>query len=109
MLQNGRTGLAIKESLKKQLADARLEIESFQRELREKEAQVRNLIRDTLDAQEAERERICLEVHDGVTQTMASVFQYLQALEPSRVLKKGLIAVFNGQITVGDVPWEGLG
>jgi hypothetical protein len=30
-------------------------------------------------------------------------------LSPSRVLKKGLIAVFNGQITVGDVPWEGLG
>jgi len=82
MLQNGRTGLAIKESLEKQFADARLEIESLQRELREKEVQVRELIRDTLDAQEAERERICLEVHDGVTQTLASVFQYLQALEP---------------------------
>ena len=60
-----------------------LEIESLQRELREKEAQVRELIRDTLDAQEAERERICLEVHDGVTQTLASVFQYLQTLESS--------------------------
>jgi PAS domain S-box-containing protein len=45
------------------------------------EEQVRGLIRDTLNAQEAERERICLEVHDGVTQTLASVFQYLQTLE----------------------------
>jgi len=83
MLQNGRTGLAIKESLEKELTDVRLEIESLQRELREKEAQVRELIRDTLDAQEAERERICLEVHDGVTQTLASAFQYLQTLESS--------------------------
>jgi signal transduction histidine kinase len=60
-----------------------LEIESLRRELSIKEEQVRNLIRDTLDAQEAERERICLEVHDGVTQTMASAFQYLQTLESS--------------------------
>jgi len=45
------------------------------------EEQVRGLIRDTLTAQEAERERICLEVHDGVTQTLASAFQYLQTLE----------------------------
>ena len=57
------------------------DIESLKRELLEKEAQVRELIRDTLDTQEAERERICLEVHDGVTQTLASVFQYLQILE----------------------------
>ena len=45
------------------------------------EEQMRSLIRDTLNAQEAERERICLDVHDGVTQTLASVFQYLQAME----------------------------
>ena len=45
------------------------------------EEQVRGLIRDTLTAQEAERERICLEVHDGVTQTLASAFQYLQTFE----------------------------
>jgi PAS domain S-box-containing protein len=44
------------------------------------EEQVRGLIRDTLNAQEAERERICLEVHDGVAQTLASAFQYLQTL-----------------------------
>jgi len=58
-----------------------LEIESLKRELLEKEAQVRELIRGTLDTQETERERICLEVHDGVTQTMVSAFQYLQILE----------------------------
>lgn len=52
-------------------------------ELRHKEEQVRDLIKDTLDAQEAERERICLEVHDGVTQTLASAFQYLQTLVTS--------------------------
>ena len=45
------------------------------------EEQMRGLIRDTLNAQEAERERICLDVHDGVTQTMASAFQYFQATE----------------------------
>lgn len=54
---------------------------SFQRELQRREEQVRDLIRGTLDAQEAERERICLEVHDGVTQTLVSAFQHLQALE----------------------------
>ena len=81
MLQNVRTNRAVEETLESKSTGGRLEIESLQRELREKEAQVRELIRDTLDAQEAERERICLEVHDGVTQTLASVFQYLQALE----------------------------
>ena len=43
--------------------------------------EVRALIRETFDAQEAERERICLEVHDGMAQTLASAFHYLQALE----------------------------
>jgi len=83
MLQNGRTNQAVEETLESKVKVTRLEIESLQKELREKEAQVRELIRDTLDAQEAERERICLEVHDGVTQTLASVFQYLQTLESS--------------------------
>ena len=50
-------------------------------ERKQAEEQMRGLIRDTLNAQEAERERICLEVHDGVTQTLASAFQYLQTLE----------------------------
>jgi len=50
-------------------------------EVSRKEEQLRSLMRDTLDAQEAERERVCLEVHDGVSQTLASAFQYLQTLE----------------------------
>jgi len=83
MLQNSQTNQAVEETLESKVTVTRLEIESLQRELRDKEAQVRQLIRDTLDAQEAERERICLEVHDGVTQTLASAFQYLQALESS--------------------------
>jgi len=81
MLQNGHASQAVEENLESKLRGTRLEVESLQRELRDKEERVRELIRNTLDAQEAERERICLEVHDGVTQTLASVFQYLQTLE----------------------------
>ena len=81
MLQKGQATQAIKETLESKLTGVPSEIASLRRELATKEEQVRNLIRDTLDAQEAERERICLEVHDGVTQTLASVFQYLQTLE----------------------------
>jgi len=51
----------------------------LRRKLREEEEQISSLMKTTLDAQEAERERICLEVHDGVAQTLASAFQYLQA------------------------------
>lgn len=65
------------------LAGAHLEIEALRSELFRKEEQVRALVRDTLDAQEAERERVCLDVHDGVTQTLVSAFQYLQTLEGS--------------------------
>jgi signal transduction histidine kinase len=50
-------------------------------ELQEKEEHVRNMVKATIDAQEAERQRVCMEVHDGVTQTLASAFQYLQAFE----------------------------
>jgi signal transduction histidine kinase len=64
-----------------ELVGALLENQSLLRSLYHKEEQVQNLIRGTLEAQEAERERICLEVHDGVTQTLASVFHHLQALE----------------------------
>jgi len=53
----------------------------LQRNIRDEEEQISSLVRATLDAQEAERERICLEVHDGVTQTLASAFQYLQAFD----------------------------
>ena len=54
---------------------------ALQRELQEKESDVIRLAKASIDAQETERERICLEVHDGVAQTLASAFQYLQALE----------------------------
>lgn len=64
-----------------ELAGAILEKAALQKNLHHKDEQVQDLIRGTLDAQEAERERVCLEVHDGVTQTLASAFQYLQTLE----------------------------
>jgi len=51
----------------------------LQSKLGDGEEQISSLVRTTLDAQEAERERICLDVHDGVAQTLASAFQYLQA------------------------------
>ena len=86
MLQKGQANQVVEATLESKPTGGCLEIETLQRELSEKEAQVRELIRDTLDAQEAERERICLEVHDGVTQTLASAFQYLQTLE-SNVLE----------------------
>ncbi|MDI6869300.1 MAG: PAS domain S-box protein [Coprothermobacterota bacterium] len=50
-----------------------------ERKRAEEQAQV--LFRDFLNAQEAEKERICLEIHDGVIQTLVSTFQYFQALE----------------------------
>ena len=81
MLQERQGSQIVEETLGSRLSGVPSEIATLQRELSIKEEQVRNLIRDTLEAQEAERERICLEVHDGVTQTLASVFQYLQALE----------------------------
>lgn len=50
-------------------------------ELRGREQQVSILLKATIDAQEEERERICLEIHDGVAQTLAPAFHYLQTLE----------------------------
>lgn len=58
------------------LVNARLE-----QELQEKEKAATRLVKASIDAQEAERERVCLEVHDGVAQTLVSAFQHLQALE----------------------------
>ena len=81
MLQERQVNQTVKETLKSKPTTASPEIESLKRELRDKEEWVRDLIRDTLEAQEAEREHVCLEVHDGVTQTLASAFQYLQILE----------------------------
>ena len=81
MRQKRQGSQTVGETSGSRLSGVPSEIVTLRRELSIKEEQVRNLIRDTLEAQEAERERICLEVHDGVTQTLASVFQYLQTLE----------------------------
>lgn len=51
------------------------------REVQEREQQVGLLLRQIIDAQEAERERISMEIHDGVAQTLAAAFGHLQALE----------------------------
>ena len=63
--------------------------------------EVKALIRQTIDAQERERERICLEVHDGVAQTLVSAFQYLQAMEataPDDKQTKQLLAKTSAQV-----------
>jgi PAS domain S-box-containing protein len=65
-------------TLRKQAEAALLENEKKNRELVE---QLHRLVESTITAQESERERICLEVHDGVAQTVAAAFQYLQGLE----------------------------
>lgn len=85
MPQKGQANQADKETLESNLIGLRSEVEALQREVRCKEKQMRNLIKNTLDEQEAERERISLEVHDGVTQTLASVFQHLQSLESTEL------------------------
>ena len=64
-----------------ELVGCTLENARVRRALQEKEKDMTRLIKASIDAQEAEREWICLEVHDGVTQTLASAFQYLQTLE----------------------------
>jgi len=63
-----------------ELAGALLEVIDLRQRLSQKEEQVRCLIKDTLEAQEVERECICLDIHDGVTQTLTAAFQYLQSL-----------------------------
>ncbi|MBI2304662.1 MAG: sensor histidine kinase [Chloroflexi bacterium] len=64
-----------------ELAGALLENDALRQDLEGKQEQVHDLVSDTLEAQERERERICLEVHDGVSQTLASAFQYLQTVD----------------------------
>ncbi|MDB5059724.1 MAG: histidine kinase [Chloroflexi bacterium] len=45
------------------------------------ERQTRLLLEATINGQEEERERICLDIHDGVCQTLATAFQYLEMVE----------------------------
>lgn len=63
------------------LAGVLLDNDLLQRDLNCKEQQLLDLVRYHLEAQEEQRESICLEVHDGVAQTLASAFQYLQAMQ----------------------------
>lgn len=61
-------------------------------ELLSREQQVSALLKVTIDAQEEERERICLEIHDRVAQTLAPAFQYLQTLDSRPELPDALRA-----------------
>jgi signal transduction histidine kinase len=47
----------------------------------ETEELVRNADNANLEIQERERERIILEIHDGIAQTLASAFQHLQTVD----------------------------
>lgn len=44
-----------------------------------REQQASLLLKATIDAQEEERERICLDIHDGICQMLSAAFQYLEA------------------------------
>lgn len=50
-------------------------------DLRAHERQLNLLLRRTIDAQEEERQRICLDVHDGVAQTLTGALSYFQAAD----------------------------
>lgn len=73
-------------------AEAAMAIENARvhEDLRHRERQVSLLIKGIIDAQEEERERICLEIHDGVAQTLAPAFHYLQAVESRAELPEDL-------------------
>ncbi len=61
-----------------QLVGAGLTCDELHSALAEQEAGQAQMARSTLLAQEAERERVCLEVHDGPAQSMVSVLHLLQ-------------------------------
>jgi signal transduction histidine kinase len=63
--------------------------------LQEQEERVRYLLQRTLDAQEHERERICLDIHDGLTQTLTVAFQQLQVVVSRTDLPDDLRASIN--------------
>ncbi len=46
-----------------------------------RERQTRLLLEATLNGQEEERERICLDLHDGICQTLATAYQFLDMVE----------------------------
>lgn len=58
-----------------------IENATLRHQLQEAEQLLRNVNNINLEIQEAERECIILEVHDGIAQTLASAFQYLQTVD----------------------------
>ncbi len=46
-----------------------------------RDRQTRLLLEATINGQEEERERICLDIHDGICQTLATAFHYLDMVE----------------------------
>jgi len=58
-----------------------IENASLRRQLQEKEQLLRKVNQNRIEIQEAERERIILEIHDGIAQTLASAFQHLQTID----------------------------
>jgi len=58
-----------------------IENATLRRKLQELKGVVRSANNISIEIQERERERIILEVHDGIAQTLASAFQYLQTVE----------------------------
>jgi len=57
---------------------------TLRRTLQETRELARNMNNISLEIQETERERIILEVHDGIAQTLASAFQHLQTIDNIR-------------------------
>ena len=58
-----------------------IENATLRRKLQETKELLRNANNISIEIQERERERIILEVHDGIAQTLASAFQHLQTVD----------------------------
>jgi len=58
--------------------------------LRREEERVEQLLEATINAQEEERERISLELHDGLTQSLISALHYVHALQDTLSTKGGV-------------------
>lgn len=71
-------------------AAASIKHADLSRTLVDREQQVSHLLKATIDAQERERERICLEIHDGVTQTLAAAHHYVQVVDSYPQLPEGV-------------------
>lgn len=67
-----------------------IEQDRLKRNLVDLEQHVSFLLKRTIEAQEEERERICLEVHDGIAQSLAPAFHYLQTLSNNSKLSDDL-------------------